>query len=192
MRQGIRRLRRNERQMRQLSIAVFLAIIALFGAYYLVTQALHLSFYYPPPATQFPMYRGPLPVPSITPGPSYKNEFNSGPTSTATPKVPSSGFAVHRPQPVARVTPVPISAPTMNAATPLPAPTFAAVTPPPLMNTPPAITVPGYGTVSGPSPSPSPKFPGYDRGAAAPSASPRVEPKPQDSPSPGQQQSPQP
>jgi hypothetical protein len=191
MRQGIRRERRNERQMRQLSIGIFLAIIALFGVYYLVTQALHLSFYYAPPATQFPMYRVPAPLPSITPGPSYKNEFNSGPSTSRTLKVPASGFAVHHPPPVARVTPVPIAAPTMNAVTPMPAPTFAAVTPPPLTHTPPAITVPGYGTVAAPTPSPSPKFPGYDRSAPSPTASARFEPYPSGSASPAQA-SPQP
>lgn len=167
--------------MRQLSIAVFLAIIALFGAYYLVTQALHLSFYYGPPAVQFPQSRMPLPLPSITPGPAVKNEFSSGPTHTPAPKVQTSGFAVHKPIPVARVTPVPYTAPTANAVTPMPAPTFAAVTPPPMPHTPPPLTVPGYGIVAGPSPSPSPKFPG--RGAP-PTDEPRGVPTPAESPSP--------
>ena len=171
--------------MRQLSIGVFLAIIALFGTYYLVTQGLHLSFYYAPPALQFPQYRGPAPVPSITPGPALKNEFSAGPTHTPTPKPPSSGMLMHAGVPVARVTPLPIAAPTLPAVTPMPAPTYASVTPPPLAHTPPPITVPGFGAVTGPSPSPSPspKFPDFHQ-KAAPSEAPTVKPRELDSPSP--------
>jgi len=175
--------------MRQLSIAAFLAIIALFGTYYLVTQGLHLSSYYGPPAVQFPQPHPPVPLPSLTPGPAYRSVFSAGPAHSPSPKPQSNGFAVRKGVPVTHVTAPPIAAPTMPAVTPMPAPTYAAVTPLAMPHTPPPITVPGYGVVAGPSPSPSPLL-----GAGAHSPAPTENPKivPDASPSPSASPSPKP
>jgi hypothetical protein len=170
--------------MRQLSIAAFLAIIALFGTYYLFTEGLHLSTYYGPPAVQFPQNRAPRALPSITPGPAYRNEFSSGPAHTPKPKTQSADFAVRKAVPVTRVTAPPINAPVLPAITPMPAPTYAAVTPVAMPHTPTPITVPGFGAVTGPSASPS-ALPSK-RATPKPTEPPKVEPaaSPSDSPSP--------
>lgn len=172
--------------MRQLAIAAFLAIIALFGTYYLVTEGLHLSFYTGPPAVQFPQYRPPLPLPSITPGPAYKNEFSAGPTHTPAPKPISGGLDLKKSVPISHVTPIPVAAPVLNAPTPLPAPTYTPVAAPEMPHTPPPITVPGL-LVKAPSPSPSPRFPDARLRSATPTPQPNTpnpEPSASDSPSP--------
>jgi len=145
-------------------IAGFLFLFVIIGTYWLVTQRLHLTSFYPSTTVQFPNLDQPRALPSITPGPvgpklagfAQTPQPKASTLSVSTAKIPShpahSAFTYKQ---------VPVTAPTANAVTPMPAPAYAPVTPMPLGLTPPPIVAPTFAPIGGaPSPSPSPTRPG--------------------------------
>lgn len=150
--------------MRQLLIAGFMFVFVVIGVYWLVTQRLHLTSFYPTPTVMFPNLDQPRPLPSITPGPSEAKL--AGFAQTPAPKPSTLGSTSvrlpSRPAHVPIVTKqIPVTAPTANAVTPIPAPAYQQVTPMPFAVTPPPIVAPTFAPIGGaPSPSPSPTRPG--------------------------------
>jgi hypothetical protein len=149
--------------MRQLLIASFMFVFVIIGVYWLVTQRLHLTSFYPTPTVMFPNLDQPRALPSITPGPVARL---AGFAQTPAPKPSTIGSTSVRvpshPVHVPIITrQIPVTAPTANAVTPLPAPAYQPVTPMPFAMTPPPIVAPTYAPIGGqPSPSPSPTRPG--------------------------------
>ncbi len=152
--------------MRQLYTAAFLFLLAVIGTYYLITQRLDLSRYFPPDTSQLP--GNPFRATPVPP-PSAKALQLPVPALTATPytrvrlKVRLHGDDLKRQSRA----PSPLPMPTMPQVTPNPVPSFEAVTPFPMPHTPPPVSIPTYG----------PPLPGTTPSLPMPAVSPPIQKK---------------
>lgn len=144
-------------------ISGFLFLFVIIGVYWLVTQRLHLTSFYPTPTVMFPNLDQPRPLPSITPGPAAAKlaGFAQAPAPKPSTINVSTARAPHPVRVPISYKQVPVTAPTALAVTPMPAPAYAPVTPMPFAITPAPIVAPTFAPIGGaPSPSPSPTRPG--------------------------------